>query len=271
MLFRKLSFIHFNLRISMAMLPPLVFSKREDEILQIFGFYGEIKEIYQSPETNYDKFIEFYDVQAAEAALRALNKSEITGKQIKREPSHPRGSTATSLMQQSQKGQNESDLSHTITSSGVIASGCLNSLVDYNCKSQATDIDIHGSEYTLYGSYVLNVQTCLPSCRIETLNAEEVQNLVPGVHLPLATSFFMPKAFNIHSQHYLQALFGACENLFEEEYDAVIICLGAKVNMLPEIFGRLPLRTCRGVILHTELPDNIGLSESISKIFFMSV
>ena len=42
------------------------------------------------------------------------------------------------------------------------------------------------------------------------------------------------------------------------EYDAVIICVGAKVNMLPEISGRLPLRTCRGVILHMELPNNIG-------------
>lgn len=42
------------------------------------------------------------------------------------------------------------------------------------------------------------------------------------------------------------------------EYDAVIICLGAKVNMIPEISGRLPLRTCRGVIAHLELPDDIG-------------
>lgn len=42
------------------------------------------------------------------------------------------------------------------------------------------------------------------------------------------------------------------------EYDAVIICLGAKVNMLPEISGRLPLRTCRGVIAHLVLPDDIG-------------
>lgn len=41
------------------------------------------------------------------------------------------------------------------------------------------------------------------------------------------------------------------------EYDAVIICLGAKVNMLPEISGRLPLRTCRGVIAHLELPDDM--------------
>ncbi|XP_028754053.1 uncharacterized protein LOC114713545 isoform X2 [Neltuma alba] len=129
-----------------------------------------------------------------------------------------------------------------------------------------------------------NVRTCLPSCRIETLNTGEVQNLVPGLCLPMGTAFFMPEAFNIHCQHYLQALFWACENLakesptsgsghkqlsfhkrsvcglleFEGEYDAVIICLGAKVNMLPEISGRLPLRTSRGVILHMELPEDKG-------------
>lgn len=42
------------------------------------------------------------------------------------------------------------------------------------------------------------------------------------------------------------------------EYDAVIVCLGAKADLLPELAGRLPLRTCRGVILQLQLPDNIG-------------
>ncbi|KAI9073682.1 hypothetical protein K1719_044346 [Acacia pycnantha] len=84
MLFRKLSFIHFNLRISMAMLPPLVFSEREGKL------YLENK-------------------------------------------------------QQSHKGQNESDLSQSmgdylslsqseITSSGVIAYGCLNSSMLQSCS-----------------------------------------------------------------------------------------------------------------------------------------
>ncbi|KAI4344244.1 hypothetical protein L6164_011492 [Bauhinia variegata] len=126
--------------------------------------------------------------------------------------------------------------------------------------------------------------TCLTSCRIETLNKEEAQKLVPGLCLPLDRAFYMPEALNIQSQHYLQALFWACKNLaeestafasgkkqlnlhkrsvhklleFEGEYDAVIICLGANVNMLPEISGRLPLRTCRGVIAHLELPDDKG-------------
>lgn len=42
------------------------------------------------------------------------------------------------------------------------------------------------------------------------------------------------------------------------EYDAVIICVGAKADMLPELSGKLPLRTCRGVIAHMQLPDFIG-------------
>ncbi|OIV97255.1 hypothetical protein TanjilG_10789 [Lupinus angustifolius] len=126
-----------------------------------------------------------------------------------------------------------------------------------------------------------NVKTCLPSCRVETLNNKEAQILVPDLCLPFTTAFYMPEALCINSQNYLQALFRGCENLvkesstldsgqkqltlhkrsihrlseFEGEYDAVIVCLGAKVNILPEICGRLPLRTCRGVIAHLELPD----------------
>ncbi|XP_054821403.1 protein MEI2-like 1 isoform X2 [Prosopis cineraria] len=109
-------------------------SVSNDELQQIFGFYGEIKEIYESPEVNYKKNIEFYDVRAAEAALRALNRSDIAGKQIKLEPGHPRGTTCLTL--ESHNGQDEPDfgqslcdnssLRHKATmSSGVIAPGCL--------------------------------------------------------------------------------------------------------------------------------------------------
>ncbi|KAL5174155.1 Protein MEI2-like 1 [Glycine soja] len=118
-----------------------------DELKQIFGFYGEIKEIYEYSEMNNHKFIEFYDVRAAEAALRALNKIDIAGKQIKLEPGHP------SLMHQSQKGQEERDLGQSIIDnlslrqkgktsftatlpSGVIGSGCLEN--GYNQRFQST-------------------------------------------------------------------------------------------------------------------------------------
>lgn len=40
-------------------------------------------------------------------------------------------------------------------------------------------------------------------------------------------------------------------------YDAVIVCLGAKMVMLPELAGKLPLRTCRGVVAHFQLHDDI--------------
>ncbi|XP_061357131.1 protein MEI2-like 1 isoform X2 [Gastrolobium bilobum] len=102
-----------------------------DELKRIFGFYGEIKEIYEHPEMNHIKSIEFYDARAAEASLKALNGICIAGKHITLEPGHPR--IATCMMQQSQKGHDEPDFGHNLSdnlllrqkavSSGVIASG----------------------------------------------------------------------------------------------------------------------------------------------------
>ncbi|GJM91034.1 hypothetical protein PR202_ga07369 [Eleusine coracana subsp. coracana] len=59
-----------------------------EELLQIFGAFGEIRE---TPQKRHHRFIEFYDVRAAEAALRSLNKSDIAGKRVKLEPSRPGG------------------------------------------------------------------------------------------------------------------------------------------------------------------------------------
>ncbi|CAN6471881.1 unnamed protein product [Victoria cruziana] len=75
-------------------------SVSNDYLRQVFGAYGEIKEIRETPHKHHHKFIEFYDVRAAEAALRALNKSDIAGKRIKLEPSRP-GGARRCLMQQS--------------------------------------------------------------------------------------------------------------------------------------------------------------------------
>jgi RNA recognition motif-containing protein len=44
-------------------------------------------QIRETPHKRHHKFIEFYDVRGAEAALRALNRSDIAGKRIKLEPS----------------------------------------------------------------------------------------------------------------------------------------------------------------------------------------
>jgi len=40
------------------------------------------------------------------------------------------------------------------------------------------------------------------------------------------------------------------------DYDLVIICLGAKACSLPELANKLPLRSCRGVIVEFQLPSD---------------
>lgn len=62
-----------------------------DEVSHIFGVYGEVKEVREGSRHN-SKSIEFYDIRAAEAALRELNKSDIGGKQMKLEPTRPAAS-----------------------------------------------------------------------------------------------------------------------------------------------------------------------------------
>ncbi|XAR52794.1 hypothetical protein NMG60_11021069 [Bertholletia excelsa] len=74
-------------------------SVSNDDLRQIFGAYGEVKEIRETPHKRHHKFVEFYDVRAAEAALKALNRSDIAGKRIKLEPSRP-GGARRNLMQQ---------------------------------------------------------------------------------------------------------------------------------------------------------------------------
>ncbi|KAH6793061.1 MEI2-like protein 5 [Perilla frutescens var. hirtella] len=73
-------------------------SVSNDDLLQIFGAYGEVKEIRETPHKRHHKFVEFYDIRAAEAALKSLNKSDIAGKRIKLEPSRPGGARRSLLL-----------------------------------------------------------------------------------------------------------------------------------------------------------------------------
>ncbi|XP_047318188.1 protein MEI2-like 5 [Impatiens glandulifera] len=84
-------------------------SVSNDDLLQIFGAYGEVKEIRETPHKRHHKFIEFYDVRAAEAALKALNRSDIAGKRIKLEPSRP-GGTRRSLIHQLSQDMEHDDV-----------------------------------------------------------------------------------------------------------------------------------------------------------------
>ncbi|KAJ7298833.1 hypothetical protein O6H91_18G069500 [Diphasiastrum complanatum] len=82
-------------------------SVSNEELRQIFGVYGEVKEIRETPHKRHHKFIEFYDVRAAEAALWALNRSDIAGKRIKLEPSRPGGARRSLMQQLSQELEQE--------------------------------------------------------------------------------------------------------------------------------------------------------------------
>ncbi|KAK1276796.1 Protein MEI2-like 2 [Acorus gramineus] len=74
-------------------------SVSNEELRHIFGAYGEVKEIRETPHKKHHKFVEYYDVRSADAALRSLNRSDIAGKRIKLEPSRP-GGARRNLMQQ---------------------------------------------------------------------------------------------------------------------------------------------------------------------------
>ncbi|XP_009773228.1 protein MEI2-like 2 [Nicotiana tabacum] len=78
-------------------------SVSNEDLRQIFGAYGEVKEIRETPHKRHHKFIEFYDVRAADAALKALNRSDIAGKRIKLEPSRPGGARRNLMQQLSQE------------------------------------------------------------------------------------------------------------------------------------------------------------------------
>ncbi|XVE88317.1 hypothetical protein DITRI_Ditri19aG0060100 [Diplodiscus trichospermus] len=78
-------------------------SVSNEDLRQIFGVYGEVKEIRETPHKRHHKFIEFYDVRAAEQALKSLNRSDIAGKRIKLEPSRPGGARRNLMLQMNQE------------------------------------------------------------------------------------------------------------------------------------------------------------------------
>ncbi|KAL9223916.1 hypothetical protein vseg_000008 [Gypsophila vaccaria] len=128
---------------------------------------------------------------------------------------------------------------------------------------------------------IKNALNSFSNCQIKTMDGVATRELVPNLCTPLNTAFFMPEAVNVNPQIYLQALYLACENLvagvpstgcqsksinlhktfvaslrdLEGEYDDVIVCLGAKVDMLPELSGILPIRRCRGIVALLQLHD----------------
>ncbi|XP_010559265.1 PREDICTED: protein MEI2-like 3 [Tarenaya hassleriana] len=83
-------------------------SVSNEELEKIFGAYGEVKEIRETPNKRHHKFVEFFDVRSAEAALKGLNRSDIAGKRIKLEHSRPGGARRNSMLVNLELDQDDS-------------------------------------------------------------------------------------------------------------------------------------------------------------------
>ncbi|CAA7026911.1 unnamed protein product [Microthlaspi erraticum] len=66
-----------------------------EEFQRIVSSYGEVREVRRTMHENSQIYIEFFDVRAAEAALRGLNGLEIAGRQLKLAPTSSEGTSFT--------------------------------------------------------------------------------------------------------------------------------------------------------------------------------
>uniref|UniRef100_A0A0D9ZT20 RRM domain-containing protein n=1 Tax=Oryza glumipatula TaxID=40148 RepID=A0A0D9ZT20_9ORYZ len=82
-----------------------------DDLLQMLSVYGDVKEISSSPISCTKKFVEFYDVRAAEEALHDLNKGGISGPKFKVELSQ-HGEAGSCLRQQHSREWKQDSLPH---------------------------------------------------------------------------------------------------------------------------------------------------------------
>lgn len=123
----------------------LDYSVSNDDLRRIFGVYGEIKEIRESPYKQHHKIIEYYDVRAAEAAHRAMNSFDIAGMQIKPEPSGPDSRRCLLPCSHDQK-QDGTDLGHSPdgkSSSCMVCHG--DGVVKSSCMESGSIHDLHSA------------------------------------------------------------------------------------------------------------------------------
>ncbi|CAK9171910.1 unnamed protein product [Ilex paraguariensis] len=116
-------------------------SVSNDELHKIFGVYGEIKEIHEIPHKSNRKYVEFYDVRDADAVLCVLNGSDIAGKRIKIESSHPGGARRLMQPYASELEQDESALylQHSSPPTNLTTSGFSGAVSEGGITSSSMD------------------------------------------------------------------------------------------------------------------------------------
>ncbi|XP_068327228.1 protein MEI2-like 4 isoform X1 [Pyrus communis] len=180
-------------------------SVSNDELYQVFGVYGEIKEIRETPSRSHHKFIEFYDIRAANAALNALNNSEIAGKQIKLEPSRPGGARRSlgihlspDLLEQDECGLY---LQQTCPPDAITGFS-----VTSSCTDNGSIMAVHAATQaaSLENAFHYGVSSSVPNSLPTALRAESVGNqsgFAESVHSPGLLKFDIhgSPAFHPHS------------------------------------------------------------------------
>ncbi|CAN6912858.1 hypothetical protein Bca4012_087285 [Brassica carinata] len=92
------------------------------DLENIFGAYGEIKEIRETPNKRHHKFVEFFDVRSADSALKALNRTDIAGKRIKLEHSRPGGARRNMMLQMNPEYEQDDSRSYLNLADSPLAS-----------------------------------------------------------------------------------------------------------------------------------------------------
>ncbi|KAJ6838568.1 protein MEI2-like 2 isoform X1 [Iris pallida] len=123
-------------------------SVSNDDLLKIFGAYGEVKEIRETPHKKHHKFIEYYDVRAAEAALRSLNRIDIAGKRIKLEPSRPGGARRNMIQQLTQEMEQDDTRSYRHQIGSPITSSPPGSWAQFSISSDNSLLQNHSRSPT---------------------------------------------------------------------------------------------------------------------------
>eukprot|EP00250_Pteridium_aquilinum_P003047 c13377_g1_i1 orf=260-1687(-) len=117
---------------------------------------------------------------------------------------------------------------------------------------------------------------------LQCIDGTVANALLPGLAIsPDDFALHISEGLNIDPLRYLQALWRACELYAErsciggrlcssavlkkihvnslaclsDDYDAVVVCLGAGVSKLEELSGKLPITYCRGVVARLVLPQ----------------
>ncbi|KAL8161740.1 hypothetical protein V2J09_013229 [Rumex salicifolius] len=173
-----------------------------DELHRIFGVYGEIKEIHETPHISDCKFIEFYDMRAAEAALHALNQSEIAGKRIQLELSRQES------LRQSSTQQMPRDLEQKEPGMHVQHSNLVNSVPTgfsgpfphvSSCYEGETGMGIHTGMQIPAGPYGINMFNCDIPSSVHSGLMSPLQVQSPGnqIGLSMSSNSFGQTKFNL--------------------------------------------------------------------------